>query len=306
MDVVLGLVDRVAVMHHGELLACRRPERVMANETVQSAYLGGGGHERPTGAGMRAERAGACQRRRIAGQEVVDDVSFEVPASGVTAVLGRNGVGKTSTLQAILGLIDAVGRGAARRRPDGRRAHPPHRPARRRLRAGGPRGVRGPDRRREPAARPERDGRPRSAASWSTPCSRTWSSGPASARARSRAASSRWSPWPGRCSTTNRILLVDEPTKGLAPRIVTEVAEALANAALTVPVLLVEQNLQVVERLAERVVVIDAGRVVRTPGRRGAARRRRLTSGCWACRRLTPESARLQPATTTSERSAAR
>lgn len=40
MDVVLGLVDRVAVMHHGELLACDNPEAVMADERVQSAYLG--------------------------------------------------------------------------------------------------------------------------------------------------------------------------------------------------------------------------------------------------------------------------
>ncbi|MDO5735825.1 MAG: ABC transporter ATP-binding protein [Propionibacteriaceae bacterium] len=40
MDVVLGLVDRVAVMHHGELLACDTPEAVMADSRVQSAYLG--------------------------------------------------------------------------------------------------------------------------------------------------------------------------------------------------------------------------------------------------------------------------
>ncbi|BDZ65935.1 ABC transporter ATP-binding protein [Agromyces mangrovi Wang et al. 2018] len=40
MEVVLGLVDRVAVMHHGELLACDTPEAVMADPTVQSAYLG--------------------------------------------------------------------------------------------------------------------------------------------------------------------------------------------------------------------------------------------------------------------------
>ncbi|MGO1241953.1 MAG: ABC transporter ATP-binding protein, partial [Cellulosimicrobium funkei] len=59
-------------------------------------------------------------------------------------------------------------------------------------------------------------------------------------------------------------LLVDEPTKGLAPRIVGEVSDALAEAARTVPILLVEQNLEVIERLAERVVVIDAGRVVHT------------------------------------------
>lgn len=41
IDVVLGLADRVAVMHHGELIAIDSPDRIMANETVQSAYLGG-------------------------------------------------------------------------------------------------------------------------------------------------------------------------------------------------------------------------------------------------------------------------
>lgn len=40
MEVVLGLVDRVAVLHHGELLAVDTPEEIMANPIVQSAYLG--------------------------------------------------------------------------------------------------------------------------------------------------------------------------------------------------------------------------------------------------------------------------
>jgi branched-chain amino acid transport system ATP-binding protein len=40
MDVVLALADRLAVMHHGALLACDTPAAVMANETVQSAYVG--------------------------------------------------------------------------------------------------------------------------------------------------------------------------------------------------------------------------------------------------------------------------
>jgi len=40
MDVVLGLADRIAVLHHGRLLACDTPKAVMADETVQSAYLG--------------------------------------------------------------------------------------------------------------------------------------------------------------------------------------------------------------------------------------------------------------------------
>lgn len=40
MEVLLGLVDRVAVMHHGELLAVGTPDAVMADPAVQSAYLG--------------------------------------------------------------------------------------------------------------------------------------------------------------------------------------------------------------------------------------------------------------------------
>ncbi|MCH0571507.1 ABC transporter ATP-binding protein [Streptomyces sp. MUM 136J] len=40
MDVLLGLADRLAVMHHGSLLALDTPEAVVADATVQQAYLG--------------------------------------------------------------------------------------------------------------------------------------------------------------------------------------------------------------------------------------------------------------------------
>lgn len=40
MEVVLGLAQRIAVMHHGAVLAFDRPAAVMANQTVQTAYLG--------------------------------------------------------------------------------------------------------------------------------------------------------------------------------------------------------------------------------------------------------------------------
>jgi branched-chain amino acid transport system ATP-binding protein len=40
MEVVTGLAERIAVMHHGALLACDTPEAIMANPTVQGAYLG--------------------------------------------------------------------------------------------------------------------------------------------------------------------------------------------------------------------------------------------------------------------------
>ena len=62
----------------------------------------------------------------------------------------------------------------------------------------------------------------------------------------------------------NPVLLVDEPTKGLAPLLVTEVAAALERAAELTTVLLVEQNLAVVSRVAQQVVVLDMGRVVHT------------------------------------------
>jgi branched-chain amino acid transport system ATP-binding protein len=40
MEVVTGLAQKVAVMHHGRLLAFDAPDAVMANATVQQAYLG--------------------------------------------------------------------------------------------------------------------------------------------------------------------------------------------------------------------------------------------------------------------------
>jgi branched-chain amino acid transport system ATP-binding protein len=57
----------------------------------------------------------------------------------------------------------------------------------------------------------------------------------------------------------NRLLLVDEPTKGLAPRLVTEVADVVARIADSVPILLVEQNLALVRRVGRDAVVLAAG-----------------------------------------------
>jgi branched-chain amino acid transport system ATP-binding protein len=62
----------------------------------------------------------------------------------------------------------------------------------------------------------------------------------------------------------SRVLLIDEPTKGLAPLLVTEVARVLERAAETETILLVEQNLGVVQRLAQDAIVLDQGRVVWT------------------------------------------
>lgn len=58
-----------------------------------------------------------------------------------------------------------------------------------------------------------------------------------------------------------QLLLIDEPTKGLAPIVIAEVVAALEELSSDTTVLLVEQNLRVAERLATDAFVLDHGRV---------------------------------------------
>lgn len=198
---------------------------------------------------------------RIAGQQVVEDVSFTVAATGVTALLGRNGVGKTSTIKGILGLIDRKGEvNFAGARIDKARTHkivqlgigyvPEDREVFSELTVA------------ENLRLAERSGEPRrqfvdelfpDLVARRSQHAGTLSGGQQQMLSLGRA-----------LINDNRLLLVDEPTKGLAPIIVQQVAEVLAEAANTVPILLVEQNLSVVRQLAKDVIVLDGGRVVYT------------------------------------------
>ena len=202
---------------------------------------------------------------RIAGQQVVEDVTFEVPATGVTALLGRNGVGKTSTIKGILGLIER--RGEVTFYGD----ETPTRLDKQRTHRIVQRGIGYVPEDREVFSKltvtenlrlAERDSHPRrdfianlfpDLVARSGQLAGTLSGGQQQMLSLARA-----------LLNGNKLLLVDEPTKGLAPIIVGEVAEALAEAAKTVPILLVEQNLSVVRRLAERAIIIEGGRVVHT------------------------------------------
>jgi branched-chain amino acid transport system ATP-binding protein len=60
----------------------------------------------------------------------------------------------------------------------------------------------------------------------------------------------------------NDLLLVDEPSEGLAPLIVENVAESLQTVAEDTTLLLVEQNLPLALDLADRFYIVDHGRVV--------------------------------------------
>ncbi|SDR02976.1 urea ABC transporter ATP-binding subunit UrtE [Thermostaphylospora chromogena] len=64
--------------------------------------------------------------------------------------------------------------------------------------------------------------------------------------------------------TRPRLLILDEPTEGIQPSIVQEIEEAIGRLhADGLAVLLVEQYLDLALRLADRFVVLDAGHVVR-------------------------------------------
>ncbi|MDO5683720.1 MAG: ABC transporter ATP-binding protein [Propionibacteriaceae bacterium] len=198
----------------------------------------------------------------IAGQQVIEDITFDVPAAGVTAVLGRNGVGKTSTLKSILGLIQRTGEITF----DGARID--HLPTHKIVQRGV--GYVPEDRELFPSLTVEenlslairqknprldlvRELFPEVLVGRTQQRAGTLSGGQQQMVSLARA-----------LVNDNRLLLIDEPTKGLAPKIVDEVAVALREAAKTAPVVLVEQNLKVIDALADRVVVIDAGRVVHT------------------------------------------
>ena len=190
---------------------------------------------------------------------ILQGIEFDVPEGGVTALLGRNGVGKTTTLRALMGLVDR--RGSISLEGEEIVATPTHRIVRRgvgyvpedrdvfagltvdeNLRLA----ERGPDPRYELVYDlfPELKQRGRQHAG-------TLSGGQQQMVAIARA-----------LLNENRVLLVDEPTKGLAPLLVTQVADVLARISELTTVLLVEQNLGVVQRVAREAVVLDTGRVV--------------------------------------------
>jgi branched-chain amino acid transport system ATP-binding protein len=190
---------------------------------------------------------------------VLQGVDFDVPEGGVTALLGRNGVGKTTTLRALMGLVGS--RGTIDFDGEQIANAPTHKIVRRGV------GYVPEDRDvfagltvDENLRLAERDPEPRYELVYDLfpelkqrgkQLAGTLSGGQQQMVAIARA-----------LLNDNRVLLVDEPTKGLAPLLVTEVARVLERVSELTTVLLVEQNLGVVGRVARDAVVLDTGRVV--------------------------------------------
>jgi branched-chain amino acid transport system ATP-binding protein len=197
---------------------------------------------------------------------ILHGVSFEVQSGALTMLLGRNGAGKSTTLRTIMGLWHAsAGRIrfdgkeiTARSTPDIARTGIAYVPENMGIFAGLTvqenillAARSGPVERRRldwilglfPAI--ERF--------WTLPAGNL-SGGQKQMLAIARA-----------LAEPRRLLLVDEPTKGLAPVMVRRMVEAFqALKATGETILLVEQNFHAASLLGDQVVVLDDGRVVHT------------------------------------------
>jgi branched-chain amino acid transport system ATP-binding protein len=221
-------------------------------------------------------------RSGYAGSVVLHDVDLEVEAGGVVALLGRNGVGKSTLISTVMGLlrpysgsIQVAGRELARARPDivaragvalvpqGRRVFAPLTVAEH-LTIAGRAGQAGHwTRERVIDLLPrlgERMGH----------------------RGDQLSGGEQQMLAIARALLANPVLmLLDEPSDGLAPAIVQQVGEVVREMCGTgMTVLLVEQDLRLAFSVADRVAVMEKGRIVldttTTDFRSDAARARAL------------------------------
>jgi branched-chain amino acid transport system ATP-binding protein len=197
---------------------------------------------------------------------VLHDVSLRVSPGRLLALLGRNGAGKSTCMHAIVGFLppksgrielagrevqgcapEAICRQGIGFVPQGRRIFPTL-TVRENLDVAARRGAAGAGRRwsREDVQQifPRLKEREKQLAG-------SLSGGEQQMLAVGRA-----------LMTSPQVLLLDEPSEGLAPQIVRELGNVLAALKNEISILLVEQNLGLAMKLADDVVLLNTGRVV--------------------------------------------
>jgi branched-chain amino acid transport system ATP-binding protein len=199
--------------------------------------------------------------------QVLFDVSFSVGVGEVVTLLGRNGMGKTTTIRTLMGLLPARGANA-RFEGEALLGRPPYRIAQRGL------GLVPEGRMIFPTLSVEENlvataAARHGAAKWTLP--RVYAFFPRLAERRTNmgnqlSGGEQQMLAIGRALMTNpKLLILDEATEGLAPLIRAEIWSCLARLKSEgQSILLVDKHLDALTKIADRHVVIEKGHAVWT------------------------------------------
>ncbi|SAL66191.1 branched-chain amino acid ABC transporter [Caballeronia terrestris] len=269
IDRVLAISDRISVLHRGHLIADGAPSEVAAHPEVIEAYMGRSKLTVPAAerVSTRIKRAPATKplltirnlKAGYGGNTILDGLDLTLNEGEVVAILGRNGVGKTTTLRAATGIVQSssgtitfdghditnkpshyINRLGLAMVPEGRRLFPNltvYENLRLAARKGGasvdeiytlfPRLANRKDTRAENLSGGERQ---------------------MVAIARALMAPAK-------------VILLDEPFEGLAPAVVQEVLDAVVRLRDRASVIIVEHQADMVLPISDRVYVLVNGRV---------------------------------------------
>ena len=270
MDIVFKIAPEIVVLCYGRILATGTPDAIRRNEAVIEAYLGTEHHA--GGRDMSAQPVVQVEDLDVyyGTSQILFGVGLSVRQGETMALLGRNGAGKSTTMKAIMGLAPArrgkvtlrgrvvsglkpyhIARAGLGFVPEDRQIFPEH-TVEDNLVIGAKKGPNGEDEwsiRRIydvfPLLEPLRHriaGRLSGGEQQMLAIARTLMGNPA-------------------------LLLLDEPSEGLAPIIVQRIGELLRQLRGTgATVLIAEQNMHFCLGLASHATVIDKGQIVYTSG----------------------------------------
>lgn len=270
IDRAFELGRHITVMHAGRVLADGAPDAVRENAEVQEVYLGRGSTAPPPADDVRREAGPALLTLEgvntyYGSSHILHDVSMELRRGEILGLLGRNGAGKSTTIKTVLGLApprsgrirlddaditgltpEQVSRMGVGYVPQGRRLFNNLSVADNlrlgyigRQRGAGERWSSEDIFRFFPKLRELRERR-----------AGVLSGGEQQMVAIARA-----------MAGNVRLVMLDEPFEGLAPAVIDEVFDAISRLRTTVPVIIVEHDLDRVLALADRVYVLDRGEV---------------------------------------------